>query len=90
MPDIVWIWKNASVQGKKPLRIELYLAHQWRHNWNPHKRTIHPHPPFHDRDYWTKYYRMRVNGRWRRGHKCYKYSFYTLEEALMLVDKFLT
>jgi hypothetical protein len=86
MPDIVLRWGNAAIQGKKPLRIELFLAEQWRGNWNPYKRTMHPHPPLRTREYWQQYYRLRVDGRWL-GLKGYKYSFYTLEQALKLAER---
>ncbi|MDR2551407.1 MAG: hypothetical protein LBD10_14540 [Desulfobulbus sp.] len=86
MPDIVWRWGNAATQGKKPLKIELYQAEQWRHNWDPHKRTMHPHPPLRNREYWNQYYRLRVDGRWQ-GRKGYKYCFYTLEQAVVLAER---
>ncbi len=85
MPDLVWRWGNAATQGKKPLRIELYKAEQWRHSWNPHKRTMHPHPPLRTREYWSQYYRLRVDGRWF-GRSNYKYTFFTLEQAVKLAE----
>ena len=84
--DMVWRWGNAAIQGKKSLRIELFQAEQWRHNWNPHKRTMHPHPPLRTREYWQQYYRLRVDGRWF-SRKGYKYNFYTLEQAVKLAER---
>lgn len=84
--DIVWRWGNAAKQGKKSLRIELYRAEQWRFNWKPHRRTMHPHPPLGTREYWQQYYRLRVDGRWQ-GKPGYKYSFYTLEQAVQLAKR---
>lgn len=86
MQDIVWRWGNAATHGKKPLRIELFAAEQFKGNWIPHKRTMHPHPPLRTREYWSEYYRLRVDGRWL-GHKGYKYSFYTLEQAVKLAER---
>lgn len=84
--DIVLKWGNAAKQGKKPLKIELYKAEQWKHSWNPFKRNMHPHPPLHDQgEYWQQYYRMRVGGKWWRMPK-YKYAFYTLDQAITLTD----
>jgi|GEM_PF-1639225 len=84
--DIVWRFGNAATQGKKPLRIELFRAEQWRPGWRPHKRNMHPHPPLSDREYWQQYYRLRVDGRWLR-MSGYKYVFYTLEQAVTLAEK---
>jgi len=83
--DMVWRWENAATQGKKPLRIELYRAEQWRTNWSPYRKTMHPHPPLRDRSYWQQYYRLRVDGKWH-GESKFKYTFYTLEQAARLAD----
>ena len=78
---------NAARQGKKPLKIELYRAEQWRHSWTPYKKTMHPHPPLRNREsYWQDHYRLRVDGRWH-GRSGYKFSFYTLEEAMRLAEQ---
>lgn len=84
--DIVWRWGNAATQGKKPLKIELFSAEQFRHSWNPTGRTMFPHPPLRNREYWKQYYRLRVDGRWH-GKKGYKYAFFTLEQAVALADR---
>ncbi len=86
IPDIVWRWGNAATQGKKMLKIELFLAEQFRCNWNPYNRTMFPHPPLRNREYWQQYYRLRVDGRWH-GRKGYKYAFFTLEQAVKLADR---
>jgi len=84
--DIVLRFGNAARHGKKPLKIELYRAEQWKRSWSPFKKTMHPHPPPHDQgEYWQQYYRMRVDGRWWRMSK-YKYAFFTLEQAVVLAD----
>lgn len=86
--DIVVRFGNATPQGKKTLRIELFSAEQFRHNWNPTKRTMYPHPPLRNPDYWQQYYRLRIDGRWFGRHgKGYKYGFYTLEEVVQLGKK---
>lgn len=81
MADIVWKWRNAAREGKKPLKIELYKAEQWRRNWNPYQRTMTPRPPLQSREYWDQYYRLRVDGRWL-AKPGFKYAFYTLAEAI--------
>ena len=82
--DAVIKFSNALKQGKKPLKIELFLAEQWRSNWNPYRKTMHPHPPLRNREpFWQDYYRLRVDGRWHRTAK-HKYCFYTLEEAIRM------
>ncbi|MDD2467732.1 MAG: hypothetical protein PHI97_27445 [Desulfobulbus sp.] len=86
IPDLVWIGQNASTQGKKPLRIELFRAVQWQCNWNLHRKTMYPHPPLSTREYWQQYYRLRVDGRWI-GMKGYKYRFYTLVQALAVAER---
>ena len=85
-PDIVWRWGNAAMQGKKPLRIELFRAEQWRRNWSPFRKTMHPHPPLRNREYWQEYFRLRVDGRWH-GRTGYKYGFYTLEQAVRIAQR---
>jgi hypothetical protein len=86
IPDIVWRWGNAATEGKKPLRIELFRAEQWQPNWTPYRKTMHPHPPLLNREYWQKYFRLRVDGRWH-GQRGYKYSFFTLEQALKIAEQ---
>jgi len=88
IPDIVWRWGNAAAQGKKSLRIELYSAEQWRRNWNPYRKTMHPHPLLRTREYWNQYYRLRVDGRWL-GKAGYKYTFFTLVQAVELAGRLL-
>lgn len=86
--DIVLRFGNAAIHGKKSLRIELFSAEQFRNKWNPFKRTMYPHPPLRNQEFWQQYYRMRIDGRWiGRNKKGYKYGFYTLEEALQLAQK---
>ena len=84
--DAVFRFGNAATQGKKTLKIELFRAEQFRPGWRPYKRTMHPHPPLRNREYWHQYYRLRVDGRWLQ-LSGYKYSFYTLEEAVLLGDR---
>lgn len=84
--DAVIKFSNALKQGKKPLKIELFLAEQWRSDWNPYRKTMHPHPPLRKREYWQQYYRLRIDGRWH-GRKGYKYAFYTLIEAVQLAEQ---
>ncbi len=84
--DIVWRWGNAATQGKKTLKIELFLAEQFRCNWNPFKRTMHPRPPLRTREYWQQYYRLRVDGRWLSLNAC-RYHFFTLEQAVAIADQ---
>ncbi|MGD9949885.1 MAG: hypothetical protein AB7U29_15600 [Desulfobulbus sp.] len=86
MPDIVWRWGNAATEGKKPLRIELFRAELWKSSWNPFKKTMHPHPPLGSREYWQKYFRLRVDGRWH-GQDGYKFSFFILEQALRIAEQ---
>lgn len=86
MADMVWRWGNAATQGKKPLRIELFRAEQWRPGYRPHRKTMYPHPPLRNREYWQQYYRLRVDGRWH-GKAGYKYRFYTLEQAVKLAER---
>jgi hypothetical protein len=84
--DVVWRFGNAATQGKKSLRIELFKAEQFRPGWRPHKRNMHPHPPLRDREFWKEHYRLRVDGRWLQ-LTGYKYSFYTLEQAVNLAER---
>jgi len=86
IPDIVWRWGNAAIQGKKSLKIELFVAEQFRCNWNPYSRSMFPHPPLRKREYWQQYYRLRVDGRWLSICGC-KYHFFTLEQAVALADQ---
>ena len=88
IPDAVWRFGNALSQGKKTLRIELFKAEQWRAGWRPYKNTMTPHPPLRDRAYWSEYYRLRVDGRWH-GKPGYKFSFYTLAQAVEISTQFL-
>ena len=48
--DAVVKFGNASKQGKKPVKIELFCAGQWRHTWNPYKRDMQPRPPLHNQE----------------------------------------
>lgn len=86
MADIVMKWRFAAKEGKKPLKIELYKAEQWRRNWSPYRKTMTPSPPLRDREYWQQYYRLRVDGRWL-GKTGFKYAFYTLAEAVVLGEQ---
>lgn len=84
--NILWKWRIASDKGKKTLKIELFLAEQWRRNWSPYRQTMWPKPPLRDRQYWQQYYRVRVGGKWitRPG---FKYVFFTLPDVLLLVEE---
>lgn len=86
IPDAVWRFGNAAIQGKKPLRIDLFRAEQWKHSWSPYRKTMFPHPPLRNREYWQQYYRLRVDGRWH-GKPGYKFTFYTLVQAVELADR---
>jgi len=85
IPDIVWRFGNAATQGKKPVRIELFRAEQWRWGWRPWKLNIFPPPPLRDPAYWGQYYRLRIDGIWH-GKNGYRYCFLTLEQAVRLGD----
>lgn len=84
--DALFLFGSAATQGKKPLKIELYKADQWKRSWRPHKKTMFPRPPLQSREYWQQYYRLRVDGRWY-GINGFKYSFFTLEEAVKLAER---
>jgi len=87
--DAVFQFRIAAKQGKKTLKIELYRAEQWQRNWSPYRKTMHPRPPLRDRAYWQQYYRLRVDGRWY-GKAGYKYTFFTLVQAVELADRLRT
>jgi len=86
LPDIVWRCGNATTQGKKLLKIELFSAEQFRCDWNPYSRKRYPHPQLRNREYWQQYYRLRVDGRWFTLN-AYKYYFFPPEQAVEIADK---
>lgn len=91
-PDAIWHFRNASENGKKTLKIELFGAAKWKHNWNPSTRNMYPRPPSilsAREEYWEKYYRLRVGGRWYRNSKS-KFHFFTMGEAVEVAEKLIT
>lgn len=87
LPDIVWTYRTPIKAGRKPLKIELFQAMQWKYSWNPYsKKKMYPKPPLRDRSYWEQYYRLRVDGRWY-GRKGYTFTFYTMVQALEIAER---
>lgn len=86
VPDAVWRFVYAATQGKKQIRIELFRAEQWRTSWRPYKKNMTPRPPLRDREYWSQYYRLRVDGKWY-GKDGYKFTFYTMVQAAEIAER---
>ncbi len=85
-PDAIWRFRVAGRDGKKTIKIELFIAAQWRYSWNPFKRNMTPRPKHRDNGYWKRYYRLRINGKWH-GRTVRKFTFYTLPEALGIAER---
>jgi hypothetical protein len=85
-PDAIWRFWVAEANGKKLLKIELFQARQWRSSATISKRNRYPWCPMMGMEYWTKYYRLRINGRWRQ-KEGYRFRFFTLVESLELAEQ---
>jgi hypothetical protein len=88
IPDAIWKFNSALPQGKKVLRIELFMAKQWQHSWKPYKKSVNPHPPLRDSAFWNEHYRLRVDGKWY-GINGYKFNFFTMVESVELAQRLL-
>ncbi|MBL4904424.1 MAG: hypothetical protein JKY62_17510 [Desulfocapsa sp.] len=86
VPDAIWRFWIAGINGRKLLRIELFLARQWKITARIGKRNRYPWCPMRGMEYWTEYYRLRINGRWRQ-KEGYRFRFFTLVESLELVEQ---
>lgn len=87
-PDAIWRFWVAGINGRKLLRIELFEATQWKMKAKTSKRNRYPWCPMKGMEYWTEYYRMRINGRWRQ-KEGYRFRFFTLEESLELAKQLI-
>lgn len=85
-PDAIWRFWVAGRNGRKLLRIELFQARHWKSAAKLSKRNRYPWCPNKGMEYWTEYYRLRINGRWHQ-KPGYRFRFLTLTEALELCKR---
>jgi hypothetical protein len=78
-----WRCPFAGMLGNKFLIVEYFEARHWRLRYG---MPVYPNPREVDVVDWQQMYRLRIDGRWF-GPK--KYSFYTLVESAMIVEKLI-
>lgn len=85
LPDEVLIHKMPENRGKKQggmyEKYELFSAVQFAKKWNPMEDRFYPKPPLQGSArtrFWSRHYRVRVNGVWLACAA--KYTLYTRDE----------
>ena len=96
IPDTVFHVRLPRKHGKivhekhKRRKYELYGAVQFTGRYDPVEKNFYPQPPtrLHDRVEWNSImYRVRIDGSWYN-LVGFQYSFFTMEEILLLLQEF--
>jgi hypothetical protein len=82
-PTEIWLKRLPKNEGKKVgencnLKVELFPAFYWSKHWEPGSDLFSPRLPLQGearKEYWSKRYRIRVNGKWEGSRA--KYVTYT-------------
>ena len=84
IPDKVVIVRCGSEQQKSSRILHIFTAGQFKRNFRPGNRNMHPRPGANDESFWCDRFRLRLDGRWLGTSGC-KYHFYSSDELTILV-----